>query len=98
MPGFLWLGGKHALVTSGKKGAGAAAVELFRELGAQVLTTARSRPETMPENLFVAADLTPRTAARPWRKRRATGWATSTSWSTCSAAPPLPPPPSINHA
>lgn len=33
-------------------------MELFRALGAQVLTTARSRPETMPEPLFVAADLT----------------------------------------
>jgi NAD(P)-dependent dehydrogenase (short-subunit alcohol dehydrogenase family) len=58
MDGFLTLKGKRALVTSGTKGAGAATVELFRALGAQVLTTARSRPETMPEPLFVAADLT----------------------------------------
>lgn len=58
MDGFLTLKGKRALVTSGTKGAGAATVELFRALGAQVLTTARSRPETMPEHLFVAADLT----------------------------------------
>jgi NAD(P)-dependent dehydrogenase (short-subunit alcohol dehydrogenase family) len=58
MDGFLKLEGKRALVTSGTKGAGAATVELFRALGAQVLTTARSRPETMPETLFVAADLT----------------------------------------
>lgn len=58
MDGFLTLRGKRALVTSGTKGAGAATVELFRALGAQVLTTARSRPETMPEPLFVAADLT----------------------------------------
>ncbi|TNC62870.1 SDR family oxidoreductase [Rubellimicrobium roseum] len=58
MQGFLSLAGKRALVTSGTKGAGAATVELFRELGAQVLTTARSRPEAMPEDLFVAADLT----------------------------------------
>lgn len=58
MQGFLSLAGKRALVTSGTKGAGAATVELFRELGAQVLTTARSRPETVPEDLFVAADLT----------------------------------------
>ena len=57
MDGFLTLEGKRALVTSGTKGAGAATVELFRALGAQVLTTARSRPETMPESLFVAADL-----------------------------------------
>lgn len=58
MDGFLTLKGKRALVTSGTKGAGAATVELFRALGAQVLTTARSRPETMPEPQFVAADLT----------------------------------------
>lgn len=58
MDGFLTLKGKRTLVTSGTKGAGAATVELFRALGAQVLTTARSRPETMPEHLFVAADLT----------------------------------------
>ena len=30
---------------------------LFRDLGAQVLTTARNRPETLPEAVFVAADL-----------------------------------------
>lgn len=58
MAGFLTLNGKRALITSGTKGAGAATVELFRELGAQVLTTARSRPEGLPEALFVAADLT----------------------------------------
>ncbi|WP_246045499.1 hypothetical protein [Rubellimicrobium roseum] len=43
MQGFLSLAGKRALVTSGTRGAGAATVGLFRELGAQVLTTARSR-------------------------------------------------------
>lgn len=58
MAEFLTLKGKRALITSGTKGAGAATVELFRELGTQVLTTARSRPDWMPEELFVAADLT----------------------------------------
>jgi len=58
MSGFLQLQGKNALITSGTRGAGAATVALFRELGARVLTTARSRPETMPGSLFVAADLT----------------------------------------
>lgn len=58
MANFLTLKGKRALVTSGTRGAGAATVELFRELGAKVLTTARSRPESMPEEFFVAADLT----------------------------------------
>ena len=55
---FLSLQGKRALITSGTRGAGAATVSLFRELGAQVLTTARTRPNIVPEELFVAADLT----------------------------------------
>lgn len=58
MSPFLTLEGKRALVTSGTRGAGAATVALFRELGAEVLTTARSRPESLPEEHFVAADLT----------------------------------------
>ena len=33
-------------------------IDLFRELGAQVLTTARTRPPGTPDALFVAADLT----------------------------------------
>jgi len=55
---FVDLSGKRALITSGTRGAGAATVRLFQELGAQVLTTARNRPEDMPKSLFVAADLT----------------------------------------
>ncbi|WP_274427317.1 SDR family oxidoreductase [Chelativorans sp. YIM 93263] len=55
---FFTLKGKRALITAGTKGAGAATVELFRQLGAQVLTTARSAPEMLPEEFFVAADLT----------------------------------------
>lgn len=58
MTEFLTLTGKRALITAGTKGAGAATVELFRDLGAQVLTTARSRPEAVPEEIFIAADLT----------------------------------------
>ncbi|SCW58909.1 SDR family oxidoreductase [Ancylobacter rudongensis] len=58
MTDFLNLDGKRALITAGTKGAGAATVELFRALGARVLTTARSRPEELPEELFIAADLT----------------------------------------
>jgi NAD(P)-dependent dehydrogenase (short-subunit alcohol dehydrogenase family) len=58
MSGFLSLEGKRALITSGTKGAGAATVALFRELGARVLTAARSKPDDMPEDIFVAADLT----------------------------------------
>lgn len=55
---FVSLEGKRALITSGTRGAGAATVALFRELGARVLTTARSKPDDLPEELFVEADLT----------------------------------------
>ncbi len=58
MSGFLQLEGKRALITSGTRGAGAATIALFADLGARVLTTARSRPDGMPETMFVAADLT----------------------------------------
>lgn len=55
---FLTLEGKRALITSGTRGAGAATVSLFRELGAQVLTTARTKPDDLPGDLFFPADLT----------------------------------------
>lgn len=58
MTSFLTLDGKRALITSGTRGAGAATVALFRELGAQVLTAARSRPDTLFGAMFVTADLT----------------------------------------
>lgn len=58
MSPFLTLQGKRALITSGTRGAGAATVGLFRELGAQILTTARTRPAGMAEAEFIAADLT----------------------------------------
>lgn len=55
---FISLEGKRALVTSGTRGAGAATVKLFRELGARVLTSARSKPEDLPAEMFVGVDLT----------------------------------------
>lgn len=58
MSAFLNLEGKKALVTSGTRGAGAATVRLLRELGAEVLTTARTRPADIAEDRFVSADLT----------------------------------------
>lgn len=58
MSPFVSLEGKRALITSGTRGAGAATVSLFRQLGAQILTNARSRPEDLPAEMFVAADLT----------------------------------------
>lgn len=57
MSDFLNLRGKRALITAGTQGAGAATVRLFRDLGAEVLTTARSRPDTLPESMFVKADI-----------------------------------------
>lgn len=57
MTGFLTLKGRRALVTGGTLGAGAATVALFRELGARVLTTARSKPVDFAGAAFVAADL-----------------------------------------
>ncbi len=58
MSGFLQLDGRTALVTSGTRGAGAATVTLLRDLGARVLTSARSRPAGADDDHFVAADLT----------------------------------------
>jgi len=58
MTPFLILEGKRTLITGGTMGAGAATLALFRELGARVLTTARTRPEGYPDELFVEADLT----------------------------------------
>lgn len=57
MSTFLDLRGKSAVITSGTRGAGAATVALFRELGARVITTARNRPADFPEELFAASDL-----------------------------------------
>lgn len=58
MTPFIDLSGKRALITSGTRGAGAATVALFRELGAKVLTCARIKPADLPDDLFVTADLT----------------------------------------
>lgn len=58
MTPFLSLAGKRAVITSGTRGAGAATVDLFRQIEAKVLTTARTKPECVPDDLFVAADLT----------------------------------------
>lgn len=54
----LELSGKRVLVTAGTKGIGGAVVKLFRELGAQVVGVARTRPHDFPEELFISADLT----------------------------------------
>ena len=55
---FLTLAGKRALITSGTRGAGRATVQLFEQLGARVLTTARSKPPEASDTAFVVADLT----------------------------------------
>ncbi|MET0436188.1 MAG: SDR family oxidoreductase [Devosia sp.] len=58
MTRFLTLQGRRALITGGTSGAGAATVALFQELGARVLTTARTRPADFSAAAFVEADLT----------------------------------------
>ena len=58
MSTFLTLEGRRALITGGTSGAGAATVALFKELGARVLTTARSKPPSLSGVAFVEADLT----------------------------------------
>jgi NAD(P)-dependent dehydrogenase (short-subunit alcohol dehydrogenase family) len=55
---FLTLASRRALITGGTMGAGAATVALFQELGARVLTTARTKPADFAGAAFVAADLT----------------------------------------
>lgn len=52
------LAGKRALVTGGTRGIGAAVVRHFLDAGAEVLTTARSEPGSLPEGAaFVKADV-----------------------------------------
>ncbi|MEI9886980.1 MAG: SDR family oxidoreductase [Rhizomicrobium sp.] len=52
------LAGKTALVTGGTKGIGAAVAARLREMGAGVLTTARTRPPGIADDpTFVAADV-----------------------------------------
>jgi NAD(P)-dependent dehydrogenase (short-subunit alcohol dehydrogenase family) len=58
MSPFLSLEGRRALITGGTMGAGAATVALFNELGARVLTTARTKPVDFSGAAFVEADLT----------------------------------------
>jgi NAD(P)-dependent dehydrogenase (short-subunit alcohol dehydrogenase family) len=58
MSGYLDLEGKRALVTGGTKGVGEAVVAALLDAGATVLTTARSRPESIRSaGQFVAADV-----------------------------------------
>ena len=60
MSPFLTLEGRRALITGGTMGAGAATVALFKELGAHMLTTARTRPADFTGAAFIEADLTTR--------------------------------------
>jgi len=55
MPGELE--GRRALVTGGTRGIGGAVAALLRASGAQVLATARTRPQDTADGMFVAADI-----------------------------------------
>ncbi|MFD4786291.1 oxidoreductase [Streptomyces sp. NPDC058459] len=58
------LKGKRALVTGGTRGIGAAVVARLLEAGAEVLTTARTEPDEVPDGVrFVAADVRSRQGA-----------------------------------
>ncbi len=58
MGNWIDLAGGRVLVTGGSKGVGEAVVAALAAAGAMVMTSARSRPETLPEGVhFVAADL-----------------------------------------
>lgn len=55
----LGLSNRRALVTAGTKGIGAAVVEVLRENGARVVTSARSRPlDPLAGVHYIAADIT----------------------------------------
>ena len=54
----LELEGRRALVTGGTKGVGEAVVARLCEAGAKVLGTARSRPDELPPEMFIGADIT----------------------------------------
>ena len=55
----LGLSGRRALVTAGTKGVGCSVVEVLRENGANVVTTARSIPRNALSGVqYVAADIT----------------------------------------
>jgi NAD(P)-dependent dehydrogenase (short-subunit alcohol dehydrogenase family) len=55
----LELANRRALVTAGTKGVGAAVVEVLRDAGVRIVTTARSVPSKPAEGVcYVAADLT----------------------------------------
>lgn len=77
MSDFLNLSGKRALITSGTKGAGAATVDLFREFGARVLTTARSFPANSSADLSWLPIFPPAKAASRWPKPSGVSWAAS---------------------
>ncbi|MGA0597516.1 SDR family oxidoreductase [Enterovirga sp. CN4-39] len=59
MSGWIDLAGRRAVVTAGTKGIGQAVVASLLAAGARVVTSARSRPERIPDGVhFLPAELT----------------------------------------
>jgi NAD(P)-dependent dehydrogenase (short-subunit alcohol dehydrogenase family) len=58
---------RRALVTGGTKGVGAAVVEVLRDAGANVITTARSMPADAIQGVhYIVADLATAGDVLPW--------------------------------
>lgn len=79
MTAFLTLEGRRALITGGSMGTGAATVALFRELGARVLTTARTRRLIVPAGHLSKPTSRLNLGCRPSSRPCISNWAGSTS-------------------
>ena len=81
----LQLTNRRALVTGGTKGVGAAVVEVLREAGARVVTTARFLPTQPADGVrYVAADLSTAdgcNAVATWTfQQLGAGWLERAKW------------------
>ena len=83
----LQLTNRRALVTGGTKGVGAAVVEVLREAGARVVTTADCSQLSRPMVCVTLRPISQRLmVATPLRRGPSNSWVASTSSSTCWVA------------